>query len=66
MQNSVRLAFEKPLNRHICKAWPIDMMPDVLFFLKTENVIQQNWNQFLLVVKATALMSNIKNFICEF
>jgi len=29
---------------------------------KTANIIKQNWNQFLLVVKATALKQQISNF----
>jgi len=29
---------------------------------KTANIIKQNWNQFLLVVKATALEQQISNF----
>jgi len=29
---------------------------------KTANIIKQNWNQFLLVIKATALKQQISNF----
>ena len=29
---------------------------------KTANIIKQNWNQFLLVVKATALKQQISQF----
>ena len=29
---------------------------------KTANIIKQNWNQFLLVVNATALKQQISNF----
>jgi len=29
---------------------------------KTANIIKQNWNQFLLVVKATTLKQQISNF----
>ena len=32
---------------------------------KTANIIKQKWNQFLLVVKATALKQQISNFYLE-
>jgi len=32
---------------------------------KTTNIITQNWNQFLLVVKATALKQQISNFYLQ-
>ena len=32
---------------------------------KTANVIKQNWNQFLLVVKATALKQQISQFYSQ-
>jgi len=32
---------------------------------KTANIIKQNWNQFLLVVKATALKREISKFYSQ-
>ena len=32
---------------------------------KTENIIKQNWNQFLLIVKATALKQQISQFYSQ-
>jgi len=33
---------------------------------ETANIIKQNWNQFLLVVKAATLISKYQNFIHKF
>jgi len=32
---------------------------------KTANIIKQNWNQFLLVVKATTLKQKMSNFYLQ-
>ena len=41
-----------------------DLHHPILLILpnKTANIIKQNWNQLLLVVKATALKQQISNF----
>jgi len=49
-------------NRKLDRRHPtISVLPN-----KTANIIKQNWNQFLLVVKATALKQQIAKFICKF
>ena len=36
-----------------------------IFRNKTANIIKQNWNQFLLVVKAAALKQQISKFYLQ-
>jgi len=51
---------EQPLVSHLsCSSYT----PSVLSYRsKTANIIKQNWNQFLLVVKAAALKQQISKF----